>query len=315
MLRLLEMDKNINKNSRGNLLIIAGSDMYPGAATLSALGALRAGAGLVFVATTHFAASSLNVALSEAIPLVCDTKNGAISFASLTQKIEPIMQKIDAIVLGPGLSRTAEAQKILQFVATEFSRLPKVFDADALFYLKNWKPTSEEGRNIIITPHLGEASNLLGKEVTLSYSTAVELIIKTNCHVYLKGHESYIAIQEDELKVKSYSQDNSNNNFSYNFPRGKVYSNQLVDSLPRHIIGSPSLAVAGSGDVLAGAIGALLARTQKRHFYSNIDTFLYATYLAAKAHAEAGISLEEKFGVNGNLASEIANELPRFLNV
>lgn len=285
MKRLLQMEKNINKNSRGNLLIIAGSDLYPGAATLSALGALRAGAGLVFVATTHFAASSLNVALSEAIPLICDTKNGATSFSSLTQKIEPIMPKIDAIVLGPGLSRTAEAQKILQFVATEFATLPKVFDADALFYLRRWTPSTEDGKNIIITPHLGEAGNILGKDVTLTKLTAANLIKATNCHVLLKGHGSLLAIRGGD----------------------KILTTKINS-------GSASLAVAGSGDVLAGAIGALLARAKKRNL-TNIDTFHHATYLAATAHAQAGISLEEKFGVNGNLASEIANELPRFLNV
>ena len=285
MKKLLQMDKTINKNSRGNLLIIAGSDMYPGAATLSALGALRAGAGLVFVATTHFAASSLNVALSEAIPLVCEAKNGAISFASLTQKIEPIMSKIDAIVLGPGLSRTAETQRILQFVTTEFPHLPKVFDADALYFLTRFTPSVEDGKNIIITPHLGEASKILGKDVTLTKLTAANLVKATNCHALLKGHGTLLAIKDGQ----------------------KILTTKISS-------GSPSLAIAGSGDVLAGAIGALLARAKKRNL-SNLDTFHHAVYLAATAHAQAGISLEEKFGINGNIASEIANELPRFLNV
>ena len=283
---LITMEMFMNKNDRGNLLVIAGSDIYPGAATLCALGALKSGSGLVYVATTQFAANSLSVNLPEAIPIVCEAKDGAISFDSLTEKIKPIMKRVNCLVVGPGLSRTAEALKIVKFLASEFPDLPKVFDADALYYMNNWTPSEEEGRSIIITPHAGEAGHIMGeKKLRVNKKSAIALVEKTNCHVLLKGHGSIVATKLE----------------------GTIETQSVTP-------GSVALAVPGSGDVLAGAIGAFVARAKVRDMADSV-VYYVAPHSASRAHALAGICLEDEIGVNGVLAREIAEKMTEFVNV
>jgi NAD(P)H-hydrate epimerase len=258
-----------HKGTRGGLLIIGGSANFRGAPVLAARAALRAGGGLVFLAVPDFQVEGANALLPEAIFLPLPSKDGFIRFKGSDKVVESWYERCDAVVLGPGLGRSQECEKLTAYVHKEWD-IPLLLDADALYHLAGLEKTlypSIYRKNMLITPHTGEASRLLGnsaKNVSeRRLDSCRELAVRFGATL-LKGPRTLIAF-EDERRV-------------------------ILE-------GGPFLAVPGSGDVLSGIIGAFMAMG-----LSVID----AATLGALVHAEAGRKCGR---LNGILAREIADNI------
>lgn len=178
--RLPKRPKNANKGTFGKVLVVAGSENYPGAAYLCSAAAYRVGAGLVTLATTP----SVKIIVSKKLP--------EVTFLSFDEVFGRISE-YDVILFGPGLGQKSEAEKILK------SRLPKtVIDGDGLNILSkigDW-PEKIKGE-IVLTPHPGEMSRLTGLSVKKIQSDRVNVAQywakKWGTVVVLKGANTIVA--------------------------------------------------------------------------------------------------------------------------
>jgi hydroxyethylthiazole kinase-like uncharacterized protein yjeF len=209
---------SVHKGQMGHVLILGGSPSYPHAPVLSALGALKSGAGLVSLSIPVASATAAAHWAPEAIVRLRD---------SVTSPVD--LPKADVIVAGPGLSQVPETTTLIeQLLATPSSRL--LIDADGLQALAKirlspiWQPRSD----LILTPHPGEAAILLGTTVEAIQKDRLAAVRKLADHyqatVVLKGAGTLVCK-----------------------PEGTPWLNRT---------GNPGMASAGMGDVLAGIIGA-----------------------------------------------------------
>lgn len=271
---LPEIDRGIHKGDRGGVLVVGGSSNYRGAPLLAALGALRAGAGLVVLAVPDFMADSASLLLPEAIfaPLTT-TAAGEIAAEHVEDAISPWVNRCGAAVFGPGIGRHSGNGELLRLFWDKW-KAPLLLDADALFFYAQMKNSLKHRDNAVITPHVGEASRILGvaaREINDAREVSCRMLSSVAEVAVLKGQRTLISSH----------------------------------SLTRMVCeGSPALAVPGSGDVLSGVTGAFLA--------SGMEPLDAAT-AAVLAHACAGNELEKKYGLRGSLAREIANEIPYIL--
>ena len=260
---------DIHKGERGGVLICGGSENYRGAPLLAALGALRAGAGLVVLAIPDYMLDSASALLPEAVLAPIPTVNGDLAAEHLNDVISPWFKKCRAAVFGPGLGRRGcvdEAEK--WFLGSWPS--PLLIDADGLYFLGRHKADFPRRNDLVITPHTGEAAALLGiapQDVAADRKKAVKALNEIAGVALLKGSGTLVS---DSFEIR------------------------------KMLEGSQSLAVPGSGDVLSGVAGAFLA--------AGLSVFDAAT-AGALVHAAAGSLLAEKRGVNGILAREIADEI------
>jgi NAD(P)H-hydrate epimerase len=269
---LPERPPDSNKGDFGRLAVIAGSRGKGGAAILAARGALRGGAGLVTVFCPESIAPIVTASLPEAMTFPLPESGGAIAEAGLRDAVRALAA-FDAAVVGPGLGTSPAAVAFLEGLLRK-TRLPIVLDADGLNAFAGRPGACARRRGpLVLTPHPGEAGRLLGRSASRvqvdRLGSARELSRRSRAVAVLKGAHTLIAD-----------------------PAGVVVANPT---------GTPLLATAGSGDVLAGLIGSLLAGG-----------------LAARAAALAGVwlhgaaaeALEPELGDAGLLAHEIADALP-----
>src|SRR5467141_3230614 len=225
--RLPRLAPQMHKGDRGRVCVVGGADGMSGAALHAARAALAAGAGLVKLVATRETIAAAQASLPDVLTVE----------SALGETLEPAVAEAidwaDAVVLGPGLGREPRAARA-SFVAAALSRraMPTVVDADALHLLSEATLTPGT-RHLVLTPHLGEFRALAGDALADEaandrWSAAARAATKLKCTVLLKGVPTVIA----DL-------------------RG-----------PEHIVasGNPGLATGGSGDLLAGFIGAFLAR-------------------------------------------------------
>jgi NAD(P)H-hydrate epimerase len=254
---------NVHKGQLGHVLIVGGSNAYPHAPVLSAFGALKSGAGLV---TLSIPAVSANAAAHWTPEAILRLREGATTPVDLP--------KADVIVAGPGLSQSPEATALIeQLLAIPSSRL--VIDADGLHALaqirrsEGWKPHHA----LLLTPHPGEAAMLLGTTVEAiqqDRATAVrQLADHYQATVVLKGSGSLVCR-----------------------PEGAPWLNRT---------GNPGMASAGTGDVLAGVIGARWALGPDAGAAACIGVW---------AHGTAGDIAALKQGQTSLTATTLAQNLP-----
>ena len=261
------------KETKGRILIVAGSREVPGAALLAATGAMRAGAGKLRIATVESVAPHLGVAMPEAmvIGLPEDDQGGFASAA-----VPPLAEqtgKVDAVVAGPGMSEGDICRTIADaLLASEAS-----IALDAAL-LRALEPAGEAPRpsTPVLLPHAGELASLLDcdsgeieRDPVGCGIRAAELYQAT---VLVKGVVSHVVT-----------------------PDGSCWTYEG---------GAPGLGVSGSGDVLAGIVGGLLARGAEP-----LNGLLWGVWL----HGEAGARLGQSVGPIGFLAREIADEVPALL--
>ncbi len=260
-----------NKADFGRLAIVAGSRGKAGAAILSARGALRAGAGLL----TMFCPESIErvavAALPEAMTRALPDRGGIFAIGS-GRILREALAGFDAVVVGPGLSAGPGVDEILAALLS--IPLPLVCDADALnAFAGRPEAFSRRRAPTVLTPHPGEAGRLLSqtaRQVQEDRLGSVTRLAKT---------ARLIAVLKGEATLTAN-------------PGGRVTVNST---------GNPVLSAPGSGDVLAGAIGAFLAAGLPAE-----DAAIAAVYL----HGDAGDRLARIYGDAGVLAGELADALP-----
>lgn len=223
-----------HKGSFGHALVIAGARGYLGAAKLAAEGALRSGAGLVTLAIPAPLQEAATTGLSEALTAGLPCDEAAALCADGVAHAVALSQALDAVVIGPGITQRNGAALFIDGYLRTPCATPLVLDADGL---NNAAANAEElftlaNRCIIVTPHPGEAARLLGtttQAVQADREGAVRALVAQGAEVaVLKGHETLVASAD-----------------------GRVV---------RNTSGGHGLAKGGSGDVLAGLIGGLLAQ-------------------------------------------------------
>jgi NAD(P)H-hydrate epimerase len=213
-----------HKGDYGKLLLLCGSRGYTGAAALAAMGALRTGAGLVYLGVPECIYAIEAVKLTEPIVLPLPDAEGKLS-ADATDMILGLLPGMDAVLIGCGLGQSEGTLSVLKTVLSQFSG-PVIVDADGINLLAAHKDILRGRTGVtILTPHAGEFSRLgySGDRIQSAISAAKEL----GCILLLKGHETVITDGE------------------------KVFINPT---------GNPGMATGGSGDVLAGMITALVGQ-------------------------------------------------------
>ena len=215
-----------HKGDYGRLLLLCGSVGFTGAAALAAMGSLRVGAGLVYLCVPESIYEIEAVKLLEPIVMPLPQENGMLALSSL-EKIRPMLSKMDAVLIGPGLGRSVAVEKVVCAVLEEYTG-PVILDADGINAVAAHKDILR-GRTgtTILTPHEGEFENLMGLKPTDRLSSAMNAASDLSVIMVLKGHETVIT---DGVEV---------------------YCNQT---------GNPGMAVGGSGDVLAGMITGLVGQ-------------------------------------------------------
>jgi NAD(P)H-hydrate epimerase len=261
-----------HKGDFGHLLVVGGSAGKTGAAALSALGALRAGAGLVTVATAPACVVPIAAAAPEIMTEALADSTGlpAIGPASLQAALS-LADDRDAVVIGPGCGRRDDTGALIRdFVTASLKAM--VVDADALFALGTLPTGTGEIRSWVLTPHPGEAARLLGAPTAMieqrRLEAARDIAKRSGAVTVLKGERTLVAD-----------------------PQGRCAINPT---------GNPGMAKAGSGDVLAGVIGALLAR--------GCEPWTAAT-AGVLVHGLAGDRAARAHGEEGALASDIAAQI------
>lgn len=261
-----------HKGDYGSVLCITGSSEMRGAAALSALGALRSGAGLVRVASCQECINTVSVLAPEAmfIPLECDD-NGFMLFHSSRQRIGAELKKADAVLIGCGMGITPDTVELTRFVV-ENAICPVIIDADGLNCLaSDIDILLRRKSEVILTPHPGEMARLLGREGAdinkIRFFAAEKLAEKFHAVVVLKGAGTVIA----------------DNHFTSVCPTG-----------------NPGMSRGGSGDVLAGIIASLAAQG-----CSCFDSAGFGAYI----HGLAGNIAAERLGHEAMLPRDIIDSL------
>ena len=256
--------RNIHKGSCGHLLIVAGSVGMAGAAALCARAALRSGVGLVSIACVQSIVPILQIHAPCAMCIPLPEKDGAISADALPILQEALKGK-SAVAIGPGLSRRA-APEIIQ--AALESSLSTVIDADALNIISENPELKQLLKpHHILTPHPGEAARLLDRKCIDPIADAQSLS-QLGCSVVLKGASRVIAVNHYLLISTS---------------------------------GASGMARGGSGDVLTGLMGGLLASDPRP------DPVIVQ---ACEIHGLAGELAQEKYGCRAMNAADIIEFLP-----
>ena len=266
-----------HKGTFGRLLVVAGSRSYVGATILACSGAFRTGAGLVTLAAPRSvdAIAANRVIEATHLPLP-ETEAGGIASQSVST-VREAMGGYEALLMGCGLGQESEVDAFVQALLLQEPRpeMPAILDADALNILArlpNW--WEQLKAPAVLTPHPGEMARLTGLSTAqvqaARLDTTREAAKRWGQVVVLKGAFTVVASPEGTTRLSPYA--------------------------------NPALASAGTGDVLAGAIGGLLAQG-----LSPLDAATCGVYL----HAAAAEELRADFGEAGLVASDLLPEIPR----
>lgn len=263
-----------HKGTFGKLLVIAGSARYLGAPLLTVSAALRAGAGLVTLATGRSTYERVSGRILEGIYLpLADDGDGTLGERAADDALTAIERDgYDALAIGPGLGRAPATDRFVRRVVAS-ATLPTVVDADALTALANWDDWQTLlGGGRVITPHPGEAARLLRSSVAAIEADRLASAIslgRGGAVVVLKGAHTLVAESNGGTWIQP--------------------------------VANPALGSGGTGDVLTGIIGGLLAQGCAPFAAAALGVFL---------HAEAAARWSAKNGDAGLLASDLLLELP-----
>ena len=275
---LPDRPRDAHKGTFGTAVVLAGSLGFTGAAYLAATAAARTGAGLVklLVANTIYPILAAKCTEVMATP-VQEVAPGAVGHAAYDSIVRQ-MSSAEVGVVGPGLGRDSSTWRLVLDLALH-AKCPLVIDADGLNALAD-SPRSKGklAKNRVLTPHPGELARLTGKTVeTLEadrQASARKAAREWGAVVVLKGARTVVA-----------------------HPDGRISED------PHEV---PALATGGTGDVLAGIIGGLIA--QGSDPFSAAVTGVYI-------HAAAGRRISQRLGDSGLLASDLLMEIPLVMNV
>ncbi len=266
-----------HKGLYGHVLVLAGSLGKTGAAAMAAKSALRAGAGLVTVATPRSAlplvASHGMELMTEALP---ETENGSLSLQGLEEgRLDRLVDGKSILAVGPGVGNLPETAEFVRRAVNRYA-LPLVLDADGLnAFAGRMNEMETDGRIRVLTPHPGEMARLAGCSTTEIQKRRVdiarEFAQRYQVCLVLKGARSLVAS-----------------------PGGQVAVNPT---------GNPGMATGGTGDCLTGLIAGLLAQHPDR---SLIEAVAAAVYL----HGLAGDLAARKRGETSMIAGDLLEAIP-----
>lgn len=270
---LTQPSPTMHKGEAGHVLILGGSSGLTGAPLLAARGAYRSGAGLVTWGCPHQLTPAAAF-FPEVMTLGLDA--GQDWTASCQDILQDHIHRFSAVVLGPGLGRTSGAMEFLR-AYVQSPHPNTLYDADALFLLAQSQELLELlPASAVLTPHPGEMGNFFNvSPQTINMDRvkyAREFAFAHKINLVLKGAVSIISGPADPVALAPFC--------------------------------SSNLAVAGSGDVLSGIIGSLLARGFPP---------LTAAQLGVYWHGYAGMLLAQEFPFRGNTPTDIADYLPATL--
>lgn len=270
-------DPRAHKGTAGRVLIVGGAAGMTGAALLAARGAYRMGAGYVRACVPASVTDSMLAALPELMAVACGETVSRSLAASAEAEVLEEAARCGAVALGPGLSRDPRSARLARALIAKVT-VPLVIDADALHAVSPAAGTlppllSARRPETVLTPHVGEMARLL--ELPAADIEARRIDVAAECArawgavVLLKGAPTAIASPDGRVSVSP--------------------------------AGNPAMATAGMGDVLTGAIAALLA--QRAPAYE-------AAAAAAFVHGVAGDRAAAEIGTAGLLATDVADRLP-----
>ncbi len=274
---------NSHKGNYGRVFIIAGSPGMTGAAYMCGKSALRSGAGLVTVGIPESLNAVMEVKLTCVMTLpLPETPSGTISGAAKS-KILNFSEQCDVIVIGPGLSLEPETRALVIDLIKEVKR-PIVLDADGLNAIQGELSLLKNiNQDIILTPHPGELARLMNltsseiqcnrKDVAKEFITTVNQYNNETC---CKEKDTILVLKGNKTVVINHS---------------NIYINNT---------GNPGMASGGSGDVLSGIIGALIAQG---------FTPFSAAQLAVYIHGRAGDLAAKQKGEVSMIATDIIDYL------
>ncbi|MBR6242428.1 MAG: NAD(P)H-hydrate dehydratase [Ruminococcus sp.] len=263
-------EKDSHKGNFGKVLVIAGSAPMRGAAAFTVLGALRSGAGLVRLASVEKCIDTVSVLAPEATFIQLDSDDyGFMLFDSSKNVLLEAMKRSDAVVIGCGMGVTPDTSALTKFVVQN-AKVPVIIDADGINCIaSDIDILLQKKTDVIITPHMGEMARLLNCESPMIAENrllaAEKYAEQCGITVVLKG-------------------------------AGTVVSNSRFTA--SNHTGNPGMSCGGSGDILAGIIGAIVAQG-----YSLFDAACAGVYI----HGLAGDSAAEKYGQEAMLPRDIIN--------
>ena len=280
-----------NKGDMGRVLCVCGSYdgqglSMCGAAYFSASAAYRSGAGIVEIFTARKNYEAIASRLPEAVFSLYDTEKEGT--ADICSRLCEEIKKADSVVLGCGLGRGETAREIVKTVF-ENATVPLIIDADGLNIVSESPVlfgllSAEQEARTVITPHPGEMARLCGKSVG-------EILAKTidTAKNFAKKHGIICLLKDHRTVITDGS---------------ATFVNQS---------GNPGMATGGSGDILSGIVGALLARNTLAEWADegrkSLSPTLYRTAAAAYIHGLAGDKASEKHGQYSLTASDILSEI------
>lgn len=263
-----------HKGQNGRVLVIGGSEVYHGAPLLCAMGAMNSGVDLVYLWGPRVHRDVWRASCSDLI--VKSFAGNNLSDEDVEEILAFSREKVDAMVIGPGLSKDEETMERVRKIV-EAANVPMVLDADAMHVLKKVKkfPLLPE---VVITPHRREFQYLVDREVEVAEKDTKSVILlrsismDLHINVLLKGPTDYVSSHEGFVE--------------------------------KNLTGNPGMTVGGSGDVLSGVVGSFLARNISAYDAARIGAFV------------TGMAGDMCFKQKGSnfLASDIAKALPYAVN-
>ena len=268
-----------HKGTYGRVFVAAASTGMTGAAALTSVGALRAGAGLVTLGTPKSLNPILEVKLTEVMTLpLPETAEGSLALEAKIDIIEAIERTKSVLAIGPGLSQHPETVSLVHSVIRE-SDTPTVIDADGINALaRSTDILSSLSPQTVLTPHPGEMARLLGGTIETLERDRIGLAQRFaqdhNVTLVLKGAPTVIAREDGEVWINS--------------------------------TGNAGMATGGMGDVLTGLIAGLMAQK-----ISAFDAALLGVYL----HGLAADLVAKEIGLHGLMAGDVLNNVPKAIKL
>ena len=268
-----------HKGTYGTLVIVGGSEKYVGAPYLAALGAsaLRTGCGIVKIAAPEFLMPALRSRVTECTLFPLDAENGHIRPDG---KLAAATDGASAVICGMGIGDTPATAETVRFLLDTL-KCPLLLDADALNALsKDLSVLDGHRQSVVITPHIGEMSRLIKKDTAFvkenKQSAAEKFAAEYNAVVLLKDNESVITDGSETLINRA---------------------------------GTPAMAKGGSGDLLAGIIGGMLARGVPALYSAAAGA-----YIAGKAAEKAVKNSNEYSLLPSETAAYVADAVTEIIN-